>query len=89
MGALAILAGTWCVLGALGVLAFQIYHYLRYGSWIALSVLDVLKGVGIEWALRPADWAGLHQFLDWVPLSAALLVLGVVIAWIGRGLEEA
>lgn len=89
MGALAMLAGTWCVLGAPGVLAFQIYHHLKYGSWMALSVLDILKGAGIEWAVRPTDWFGLHQSLDWVPLSAALFVLGAIVAWIGRGLEGA
>ena len=90
MGALAMLAGTWCVLGALGVLAFQIYHYLKYGSWMALSVLDILKGSRHRVGCAPGpDWFGLHQSLDWVPLSAALFVLGAIVAWIGRGLEGA
>jgi hypothetical protein len=89
LGAKVILAGFACVLGALGVLAVQAYQYLKHGRWMALSVLDTLKITGIEWASRPTDWFGLHQSLDWAPLSAALFLLGVVVAQIGSAIVKA
>ncbi len=88
MGAYVIVAGFFCLLGLLGVSIFQVYQYLRHGSWMALSLLDIVERGGIGWASRPTDWFGLHQFLDWMPLSAALFVVGIVIAWIGQVAEE-
>jgi hypothetical protein len=77
-----------CMLGALGVLAYQVFRYVKDGVWTAFSVLDTLKQAGIEWAFRPTDWYALHQSLDWTPLSAGLFVLGVIALNIGVVLPD-
>ena len=77
------LSALGCMLGALGVVAYQVFRYLKDGVWTALSVLDALKQAGIEWAFRPTDWYGLYQSLDWTPFSAGLFVLGVIALNVG------
>ena len=77
------LAGFGCVLGALGVVIYQAFNYLKDGFWPALSVLDVLRHAGAAWAIRPTDWYGLHQALEWAPLSLGLFVVGGIVAGLG------
>jgi len=60
------------------ILSWQIYKYLRIGSWPSLSVVDALTWCNVKWATTPADWLGLHQSLEWMPLSLFLpLVMGL------------
>ncbi len=61
------------------ILIWQMYKYLRFGSWSALSVIDAIKWCNVQWAASPRDWIGLHQILEWMPLSVLpILLVGLV-----------
>ena len=64
-------------LAAAGILGWQIYGYLRYGTWPALSVIGVLQWLNLDWARSPRDWTGLHEFLDALPVSVVAFVGGI------------
>ena len=70
------------VVVAFGIVAWQIYIYLRTGNWHSLSVISALQWCGVEWAFFPRDWAGVHTVLSIFPLSLASALGGVVPAWI-------
>jgi hypothetical protein len=64
------------VLGALGVLGWQIYEWMRSSTWISLPALAPLQWLDVPWALSPQHWLGVHQALSSTPLSIALLLVG-------------
>jgi hypothetical protein len=83
------LAGI-ALLVAIGVVAWQIYTYLRVGAWPSLSVVTALQWLTIEWALFPRDWLGVHNVLSAFPLSLAILVIGwgplfMYVHWADKG----
>jgi hypothetical protein len=49
---------------------YQFYYYLRYSSWLPISVINALQWIGNEnnptrlfrWVFNPNDWIGLHNF---------------------------
>ncbi len=63
---------------AIGILGWQVYCYLRYGEWPALSMIALLQWLNIGWASSPRDWVGLRNLLDAIPLSMFALLSGVV-----------
>ena len=65
---------AFCIVG------FQIYHLLRFGKWMPLSVIWALQRAGVSWALYPDDWLGVYKFLDWLPLSFSAIVVGLILA---------
>lgn len=80
-----------CLVAALGCLlwgcqlAFQVYTYLRSGEWIPISVVDLVRLLGVSpegWWYYPTDWTGLYAVLDFLPLGAAVLIVGCVGAWL-------
>lgn len=60
----------------LGMVGWQVYGFLRNGTWISMSMLEPFKWLNVKWAYAPTDWVGLHSVLGWIPLSVgAFLVL--------------
>jgi len=71
-------------IGGLGLLVWQAYGYLQSGSWIGVSVIDVMvwSGVGGAWASEPTTWFGVWKLLSGAPASIAGVVIAVLMLWI-------
>lgn len=89
-----LLAGAWwrdglprpraLVLGALPLVAWELFSLVYYGAWLANSARAKLSA-GLPVADRIGQ--GVHYLwatLRWDPISAALLVAGPVMAWRAR-----
>ncbi|TAK40451.1 MAG: hypothetical protein EPO27_20945 [Betaproteobacteria bacterium] len=63
---------------AAAILGWQVYSYLRFGRWPALSTIVLLQWLQIDWARSPRDWTGLHELLDAIPMSVVAFVGGIV-----------
>jgi hypothetical protein len=71
-----------------GTLSYQIYSWLRYGSWIEVSVRTALAQFHLmpsalrHWAgISTTDqWTGVHILLGWLPLSVVGLVSAFLLA---------
>ena len=84
--------GIGCVWAAGWLYSFyyDIYHWLKTGSWTAISAintlidLDVLLDDKIDWLWlhNPDDWLGIHLLLSNVPLSIILFLLLLLFAGI-------
>jgi hypothetical protein len=61
------------------VLGWQVYEYLRYSIWTAISVVTFFEWAGVPWASYPTDWIGLHSILKFVPLSLTLMASSVLV----------
>jgi hypothetical protein len=62
------------VFGAIGLVGWQIYHYLQVGQWQPISVITALQYCEVGWAYNPTKWIGLYRVLDFIPLSLASFV---------------
>lgn len=78
-------AGVLVVLSGVGVIGFQIFIFLKGGTWISLSMLElmpIIPGDLAAWLRYPESWLGLHKlvygFLDAMPLSLLALIIGAV-----------
>jgi hypothetical protein len=59
-----------------GIILFQIYAYLRFSTWVSISVIDVAAYFSNDaWLSSPTDWNGLHSLLNMVPASLVLLFI--------------
>ncbi|WP_114835655.1 hypothetical protein U0027_05935 [Agrobacterium tumefaciens] len=59
-----------------GIILFQIYAYLRFSTWVSISVIDAAAYFSDDaWLSSPSDWNGLHSLLNMVPASLVLLVI--------------
>jgi hypothetical protein len=74
-------------LSGLCILSWQIYGYLRFENRRSLSVIDAIRTTKVGWASFPTDWMGLYRILEWMPISLALPLIGVILAFI-IGLQE-
>lgn len=105
------IAATLCSLpvflyGA-AIFLFQIVHWLQYGVWVDIAVIELFRDYisfshsffedplfavpGIfkgswPWIIYPTSWFGLHKaiysFLEFLPLSWAVVALGCLIVWV-------
>lgn len=66
------------ILLGLGILAWQVLAYLMLGTWHPISVVAALAHFEFGWAANPAEWLGLHSILETIPVSAALIVGGLL-----------
>ncbi len=66
------------ILGAIGILGWQVYTYLKFGEWHQLSVITALRWSSIEWAFSPTKWIGIYKILDGFPLSLASFFAGII-----------
>ncbi len=87
---LVVWTGALLVIAGVGVLAYQAYGYLKTGDWTSLSLLGIAWPY-LDWLRNPGSWFGLHrittQFLQIVPASVALFILGFLVAGIGSALR--
>lgn len=70
-----------CYLAAVVIFLGQIGLWLYAGGWLPVSVLFLVQLVtGSEWSTTtaPVPWQGLKRLLDSIPLSAALLGVGLI-----------
>ena len=76
--------GVVPLLGGLGVLGWQVVHWLDVGQWISISVLDFLIWFDYKrgWAENPDTWFGLWKALNWLPLSGTAVVYGAFMSLI-------
>ncbi len=59
-----------------GIILFQIYAYLRFSTWVPISIIDVAAYFSDDaWLSNPTDWNGLHSLLNMVPASLVLLCI--------------
>jgi hypothetical protein len=73
-------------LAAAVTFAIQVFWFLREAVWYHLSLMDVARMLvapeKAPWAFEPQSWLGLHAILEWMPLSLALIGMGLL-AFIG------
>lgn len=86
-----VLVGALFVIAGLGVLALQVFQYLKIGTWRSVSVLSIAAPY-FPWLSSPRSWFGLHDIaitaLDLLPLSMALVLIGWLVAGFGSGLRN-
>lgn len=66
-----ILAMSLCVVGAIGLISYSAYHWLRDGIWVPVTLRDFTQAPRFE-------WLGVQQVADWlwgVPLWIFLLLI--------------
>ena len=69
----AISASLILLFGGIAVFLWQVYGYLRYNTWMPISIITLLEWMKIVWAYNPNDWIGFHSILKHIPLSAAMI----------------
>ena len=86
-----ILLGVLIVLAGIGVFCLQVFAYLKTGDWKPVSTLSVAS-LQFSWLKNPQSWFGLHDIvsdmLGILPLSLALVLLGLLIAGFGSALRQ-
>jgi len=84
-------AGLLVTLAGLGVLALQVYGYLKTGDWRSVSLLSIAS-MYLPWLDYPQSWFGLNEVLRKIggvmPLSLTLVLLGGLLAGFGSGLRQ-
>lgn len=75
--------GALVALAGLGIVGFQILFFLRNGTWIPASMLElipVLPDKLAAWIRFPNSWLGAHKIiyslLDATPVSLVALIVG-------------
>jgi hypothetical protein len=70
------------IVGAMAILAWQVYAWAKSGTWVPVSILDLLlritRGTWSAWLRAPDDWIGLHGLLVICPAHVPLVALGVL-----------
>lgn len=83
--------GLLVTLAGVGVLALQVFGYLKTGDWRSVSLLSIAVSY-IPWLENPQSWFGLHVIVrraaGLLPLSMAFVVLGWMIAGFGSALRQ-
>lgn len=83
--------GLLVALAGAGVLALQVYGYLKTGSWRSISLLSVAS-MYMPWLNNPQSWFGLNKIVRdaaaLLPMSLALVLLGVLVAGFGSALRQ-
>lgn len=76
-------AGVLVALSGVGIIGFQIFIFLKGGTWVPLSMLELMPVIPSDlatWLRYPESWLGLHKivygFLGTMPLSLLALIIG-------------
>ncbi len=56
-----------------GIVIYQIYNYLKTGTWLRISIINAFVLFENKWAINPNDWGGLWAVLNKTPLSISLI----------------
>ena len=43
-------------------------------------MINALQYLDVRWAIHPTDWYGFYSILDWLPLSATLIMGAVILS---------
>ena len=74
------------LISAAGVLVYQVFQWLRTGSWVEMPFYLLFEWLGIDLSpLYSMEWQGLRKILFWIlegPMSFILLVLGGIIGYL-------
>lgn len=66
-----------------GVLAYQIYLWLKLGQWTPMPLWTLLEWADYDFSsLNNIDWLGIQKIIAWVldlPLSLSMVVIGFVL----------
>lgn len=72
--------GIFGIFSGLSIIAYQIYHWLKFDAWSPKPVRSFFEWAGINYlAWIDSNWLGLQKIELWVlslPLSVAFLVIG-------------
>lgn len=74
---------TLLILGAIGIVGWQLYTYLKLGEWHSISVITAMRWCEIKWSFSPTGWLGLYEILDFVPLSIAVFCAAIAVLFAG------
>ena len=73
------------LMGAMCILGYQSYIWLRTGSWKNITLSSVIDIQSIHWIANPDSWHGVHKtimlFLD-LGLSVNGFIIGVLFIWL-------
>lgn len=76
------------VISSVGIIASQLYLWLRSGTWIALPLVVLFEylGMGLDPVYQPRDWQGVAKIARWLldlPLSIALpaVLVAAAMGW--------
>lgn len=81
--------GIVVFLSGLGIFGWQIYGWLKYGTWVELPLIlgvqYIPEGYAIKsWFNHPDSWLGLHRLLVWAlettPITVVLILGGLYFA---------
>lgn len=78
------------IFSGISIFVYQIYIWLKYGYWQAISLLEPLLHISStsDWAMYPDTWIGVNTILEKTPLSLFLIIFGFVIPAIINSFEE-
>jgi hypothetical protein len=84
-----LIVGAALIATGVVILAGQIYGYLdlQVGKWEPKPLLGFVKGLYSEessfykWAEAPQSMKGLHDFMQAMPLSLSLIIVGFLCCW--------
>jgi hypothetical protein len=85
---------TMVFCSGLGLLAYQVFLWIKDGAWTDYSVFVMfnflLENTALhQWINQPESWLGLQRILFWLfentPLSLALIVPGIMVAFLSTG----
>ncbi len=78
------MAGVFLCLAGILILGWQLYVFLKFGTWLAKPLLGLVLDVvdsDTSWLVHPQSYAGaqmvLIAVLGWIPVSFFLIVAGL------------
>ncbi|MDP1683303.1 MAG: hypothetical protein Q8L39_16210 [Burkholderiales bacterium] len=79
------------LLGALAILGWQVFYWLRTSIWIPVPLYEALAylGIDITRVYMPTDWQGLAKVVQWlldVPLTIAVPITFISLAHIWQAI---
>lgn len=80
------MAGVFLCLAGILIFGWQLYVFLKFGTWLSKPLLGLVLGVvdsKTSWWAHPQSYAGAHVFLTGVlglvPVSAFLIAAGLAV----------
>jgi len=68
---------------AAGIFFWQLYSYSRLDTgWPHVTITTALIYLDVTWAKNPESWYGLHDFLNLIPLTIALVTVAGISGYI-------
>lgn len=81
-----VIAWGWVI--ATIVYGYQVYLYLKFGKWHAITIITFLQNLDCQWALIPNDWIGIWKIFNNVEIVFVIVPLFYLISFIPRAFEK-